>query len=99
MYMSGKFTPTETRWHICQKELFPLISLFKKHKFLLTGHPRSVKVYTDHKNLVPSLRPKRTGKVNHLDRLRRWALLFMGADHLITHVKGEDNFFADMLSR
>ena len=99
MYMSGKFTATETRWHICQKELFPLISLFKKHNFLVTGHPRPVRVYTDHKNLVPILRPKWTGKVNHLDRLRRWALLLQGADLLITHVKGEDNTFADMLSR
>ena len=44
LFASGKFSASQTRWHIAQKELFPLVTLFNKFNFLATGHPKPLRV-------------------------------------------------------
>ena len=99
MYMSGQFTKSEERYHIAQKELLPLIQLYKKYRYLVVGHPRALQVYTDHRNLLPLLRPEWGIKAGQIDRLKRWALLLQAADLVVRHVQGTDNVLPDMLSR
>ncbi len=99
MFLSGKFTVGQKKWHISAKELYPIIYAFKRIDFMLRGHPNPVVVYTDHRNLVTVLNPKLVAKPAYLDRLARWALLLQQIDLIVYHVPGEANFLADLLSR
>ena len=99
MFLSGKFTEAQTRWHISHKELFPIVHAFQRVPYYLYGHPGKVIVHTDHGNLVHILDPHACEKVSYLGRLNRWGLLFQQADIEIHHVAGEDNIAADWLSR
>eukprot|EP00924_Labyrinthula_sp_SR-Ha-C_P001428 augustus_masked-scaffold_44-processed-gene-1.111-mRNA-1 protein AED:1.00 eAED:1.00 QI:0/0/0/0/1/1/2/0/305 len=51
IFLSGGFAPSEVRWHISSKELYPLIYSFERIGFLLRTHIRGIYVYTDHKAL------------------------------------------------
>ena len=99
MFLSGKFKKSEINWHVSQKELYPIIYAFKRVSWLLTGHPGFIAVYTDHKNLKHLLMPETEANMCHLERLRRWALQMQQAEVWVTHIKGTDNFFADLLTR
>eukprot|EP00924_Labyrinthula_sp_SR-Ha-C_P008973 snap_masked-scaffold_2-processed-gene-8.16-mRNA-1 protein AED:0.76 eAED:0.76 QI:0/-1/0/1/-1/1/1/0/884 len=99
MFFSGKFQDTQTRWGIVHKELYPIVKTFNRLSYLLPFHPTPIQVYTDHLNLRAII--KGGSKINHghLNRLQRWVLTLQQADVELHHIKGEDNFFADMLSR
>eukprot|EP00924_Labyrinthula_sp_SR-Ha-C_P013161 maker-scaffold_12-snap-gene-11.22-mRNA-1 protein AED:0.27 eAED:0.30 QI:0/0/0/1/0.5/0.2/5/0/868 len=56
IFLSGEFTPSETRWHISSKELCPLIYSFQRIGFLLRTHIGGIYVYTDHKALISVVR-------------------------------------------
>jgi len=99
MFLSGKFKKSEINWHVSQKELYPIIYAFKRVKWLLLGHPGFIAVYTDHKNLKHLLMPENETPQCHLERLRRWALQLQQAEVWVQHIKGTDNFFADLLTR
>ena len=98
-FISGKFSPTECRWHVSQKEIFPVIQAFKKLRFLLMGHLDKIYCYTDHANLVSLLRPTWGNKPGQVDRLRRWSLLLQDAAIAMIHVPGKHNVLADCLTR
>ena len=76
VFLSGKFNKTQIKWHISQKELYPIVYAHNRLSWLLLGHPGPIYVYTDHANLRNILHPHKTAKTQHLERLRRWALLF-----------------------
>eukprot|EP00924_Labyrinthula_sp_SR-Ha-C_P004239 maker-scaffold_3-snap-gene-18.45-mRNA-1 protein AED:0.36 eAED:0.40 QI:0/0/0/1/0/0.33/3/0/1135 len=99
MFFSGKFQDTQTRWGIVHKELYPIVKTFNRLSYLLPFHPTPIQVYTDHLNLRAII--KGGSKINHghLNRLQRWILTLQQADVELHHIKGEDNVFADMLSR
>eukprot|EP00924_Labyrinthula_sp_SR-Ha-C_P006787 maker-scaffold_8-augustus-gene-0.27-mRNA-1 protein AED:0.34 eAED:0.34 QI:0/0/0/0.66/1/0.66/3/0/1184 len=99
MFFSGKFQDTQTRWGIVHKELYPIVKTFNRLSYLLPFHPTPIQVYTDHLNLRAII--KGGSKINHghLNRLQRWVLTLQQADVELHHIKGEDNVFADMLSR
>eukprot|EP00924_Labyrinthula_sp_SR-Ha-C_P012422 snap_masked-scaffold_10-processed-gene-6.15-mRNA-1 protein AED:0.67 eAED:0.67 QI:0/-1/0/1/-1/1/1/0/222 len=99
MFFSGKFQDTQTRWGIVHKELYPIVKTFIRLSYLLPFHPTPIQVYTDHLNLRAII--KGGSKINHghLNRLQRWVLTLQQADVELHHIKGEDNVFADMLSR
>eukprot|EP00924_Labyrinthula_sp_SR-Ha-C_P011809 snap_masked-scaffold_88-processed-gene-0.5-mRNA-1 protein AED:0.75 eAED:0.76 QI:0/-1/0/1/-1/1/1/0/377 len=99
MFFSGKFQDTQTRWGIVHKELYPIVKTFNRLSYLLPFHPTPIQVYTDHLNLRAII--KGGSKINHghLNRLQRWVLILQQADVELHHIKGEDNVFADMLSR
>eukprot|EP00924_Labyrinthula_sp_SR-Ha-C_P012481 snap_masked-scaffold_10-processed-gene-8.24-mRNA-1 protein AED:0.45 eAED:0.46 QI:0/-1/0/1/-1/1/1/0/1717 len=99
MTLSGKFSRSQKNWHISQKELYPMLEVITKLDFLVYGHPRPVKFLTDHRNLAFILKPGATPNKSHVDRLHRWALRFQEADIEVSHLPGEVNLFADMLSR
>ena len=98
-FLSGKFASTQLNWHISQKELYPIIFSFKRLPYMMFGHPRRITVFTDHKNLEHILNPEWSPKTAYIDRLIRWGLMLQNADICVRHIKGDDNFVADILSR
>ena len=99
MFLSGKFQSNQAKWHISNKELFPIIHAFARLNYLLVGHPRNVHVFTDHANLVDILRPKKAKNASYAQRLNRWGMLLQWASIVVHHLKGEWNFVADLLTR
>ena len=99
MFLSGKFTLSQQRWHISQKELNPIVHAFNRLRWLLLSHPGPVYSFTDHRSLKYLLRPELTGRTQHLERLRRWALLFQNVDLVVLHIPADQNYMADLLTR
>ena len=99
IFLSGKFTQTQINWHISQKELYPIIYSFKRLQWLVLGHLTKIYIFTDHKNLIPLIKPQLATRPTYLERLRRWGLQLQNADIVATHISESDNFFADLLSR
>ena len=57
LFNSGKFANHEKNWSMTQKELYPMLQSFERFKYLLEGHIGKIHHFTDHKNLLPILRP------------------------------------------
>ena len=99
MFLSGEFTNAAVKWHISQKELFPILEAFRRFDFLLLTHPSSIIVFTDHKNLIHILRPDWVPNKSTSQRLGRWASAIQQADFIAVHIPGKQNVLADLLSR
>jgi hypothetical protein len=99
-FLSGAFTRAAAGWAIVEKETFPIITEFERLDYYLA--PREVLIYSNHRNLAyifdplgkdPTLAKRTVGK------LQRWALKLSIYRYVITHIAGEDNVRADLLSR
>ncbi len=89
-YAARRFSPTEFRWTLNQKEGYSLKFFFEKFGDVVQGH--QVHLQTDHRNSLfmnNSVCPK----------VVRWRLYMNRWDHLISHLRGVDNSCADGLSR
>ena len=99
---SGEFKGSEKNWRIIEKEAYPLILALQEWEHLLLV-PDGFNCYVDHKNLVhlfePSAIKPAISKGAHL-RIYNW-LYLLGQFKVNTfqHLPGEDNCWADMLSR
>jgi hypothetical protein len=84
-----------------EKEAYPIIeALIRLKHFLL--REKGFKIFTDHRNLVYILDPKARASETrrHVnDRLERWATKMLTYRYEISHISGEDNVWADLLSR
>ena len=102
---SGVFSGSQLNWATIDKEAFAVVQNFNKSESLLrTGDDDvPVSVYTDHRNLLFLLTgvsgTGTTASKQASARLRRWALDLATFRFKIYHIAGEDNFFADFLSR
>ena len=89
-YKSRRFSPTEFRWTLNQKEGYSLKFFFEKFGDLVQGH--MVYLQTDHRNSLfmnNTVCPKVT----------RWRLYMNRWTYEVSHIKGVDNGCADGLSR
>lgn len=101
MFLSGTFSGAASRWATVEKEAFALVETVKRADYLL-HRPGGFRLCTDHLNLryifnpasVLSAVPKYTA-----DKLQRWSMVLMGYQYEIMHIPGEDNVWADLLSR
>jgi hypothetical protein len=101
MFFCGSFSDASSRWPIVEKEAFALVETVRRADYLL-HRPGGFRSFTDHKNLryifnpaseLASV-PKYTA-----DKLQRWGLMLMGYEYTIYHITGEENVWADLLSR
>ena len=99
MFMSGKFKKNQTRWHISQRELYPIIHAFHRFAFLLMNPSKTINIVTDHAALRYILDPSIAKNKSHAERLTRWALTIQQVRTRIFHNPGKDHQFADLLSR
>ena len=93
-FLSKKFSDTESRYPIHDKELMAIVQACKQWRAYLEGANHTVTVYSDHKNLTYFLSTKDLNK-----RQVRWWEKLSSFDLDIIYTPGKDNARADALSR
>ena len=93
-YYSRKITGPELNYNVHDKELLAIIESFRHWRVYLEGPKYTVKVYSDHKNLLYWNTTKQLNR-----RQVRWAETLATYNFHIYHVKGTENGRADALSR
>lgn len=89
-YASRRFSPTEMRWPLCEREGYATKFCWERFHQLLAGVPTVIE--TDHKNhlyLHNAVSMK----------LQRWRLYLQQFDYEIRHLEGAKNETADGMSR
>lgn len=87
---SKKFTETESRYSIVEREFLAIVLVLLKFRKLLLG--QEINVYTDNKNVLGENKSV-TSKIN------RWKWIIQEYKIQIRHIKGSENTIADSLSR
>ena len=100
-FLGSQFKNSELSWTTFEKEGFAIFQTFTKLDYLLmSGKPPHV--YTDHRNLLfifaPLTLEPALGR-HVVSKVQRWALYLSRFPYVIEHVNGEDNVFADILTR
>jgi hypothetical protein len=75
-FYSRKMTATELNYDIHDKEMFAIISSFKKWRRYLEGAEHSILVFSDHKNLEYFTTTKVINCVKQ-DGLRNWLVMIL----------------------
>ena len=98
--MSGTFKNSQERWHIKEKEAYPILVAAQKLRHMLR-RSKGFYLFTDHRNLVYLFDPKSRKNLMKSadDRVSRWTFILMGYNYQVEHIPGEDNVVADLLSR
>ena len=89
-FASKRFSPTEAKWDVRERELYALKWAVQRWESYLRLNP--FMVATDHQNLT-YLHSATLGKV------ARWALYLQQFPYSVVYVKGDNNVVADWLSR
>ena len=89
-YASRRYSPTEFKWVLNEKEAYSIKFIFEKFGDILQGH--EVECQTDHRNSL-WIQQSKSPKVI------RWRLFLNKWAHTITHLPGRENVCADGLSR
>ena len=92
-YDSAKFSDTELRWNVVEKEAHAIITAIKKNRHYLIG--KKFIIRTDSR-ILSYLHAKRTPKNR---KLLNWALELSEFDYEIVHIPGSLNGISDCLSR
>jgi len=91
-YASKKLNDAERRYSTLEREGLAIVWAVKKFQMYLYGRPFVLE--TDHQPLVNM---NKTRYANN--RVSRWCMFLQSFDIRIRSIKGEDNHFADFLSR
>eukprot|EP00924_Labyrinthula_sp_SR-Ha-C_P010310 augustus_masked-scaffold_23-processed-gene-2.61-mRNA-1 protein AED:1.00 eAED:1.00 QI:0/0/0/0/1/1/5/0/1049 len=95
----GEFVGSSIHWSMTDKEIYPIIELMKRYRFILYGHQTPIELYTDHKNLIYLMTPKKDMKAAAFGRVQRWILTIQELVTVLHHLPGETNVLADLLTR
>ena len=98
-FSAGRFTGPQLNWTVPEKEIYPILCVMNRFRFLTKSHPTPIILGTDHKNLYYLLNPGHETKSSSLSRLYRWVLKLQEFSLRVIHLPGEKNIFADLLSR
>ena len=100
-FLGGQFKASSKNWAIIEKEAFAIVESCTRLDYLLQRE-NGFRIFADHKNLVylfdPLYRPTAAKKFTE-EKLQRWALRLNAFPFTIEHVTGEDNVWADLLTR
>jgi hypothetical protein len=89
---SRVLSPTEQKYSTCEQELLAVVYALQKFRIYAFGH--KITVYSDNKALTFLKKCALTS-----DRITRWVLQLQEYDLEIVHIKGADNYLADIMSR
>lgn len=102
-FISGMFKGSSKRWPTVEKEGFAIKASVERLDYFLRGIPgdQPFSIYTDHRNLVYIFDAEGRGAVHRhtAERLERWSIVLASFRYRICHVDGEQNVWADLLSR
>ncbi len=91
VFFSQKLSTTQRKYSVTKIELFAIVEILTEFKGMLWG--QSIKVYTDHINLM------RDALGMTLDHVYQWRLLLEEYRPEIVYIKGIYNTIADAISR
>ena len=99
-FLSGYFSGSSADWSVPEKEGFAIVESSCRLDYLIIGH--EVNVFTDNANLVYLYDPY--GQNPGISRqtaskLMRWAIKLSAFRYLMIHLPGDQNVWADMLTR
>jgi transposase InsO family protein len=100
-FVSGTFAGAQQRWPTVEKEGFGVVQTILRCAFMLQRR-EGFELYTDHRNLKFIFNPDpmvSDGKKQSVERVERWMVMLRAFTFHIHHIPGEDNVFADLLSR
>jgi hypothetical protein len=89
---SRVLTAAESKFSVCEQELLAVVYALQKFRLYIFG--QHVTVYSDNKALSFM---KKCNLVSN--RITRWIMQIQEYDLEIVHIKGTDNFLADIMSR
>jgi hypothetical protein len=89
-FFSWKLFTTQCKYSVTQIELIAIVKILKEFKGMLWG--QSIKVYTDHANLI------RDALGMTLDHVYQWRLLLEEYGPKVVYIKGIHNIVADAIS-
>ena len=93
-YLSKTLNETERNYPIHDKELLAIIRALKEWRYLLEGHPQTLLILSDHKNLEYFRNAQNLSR-----RQARWADYLERFNFEIKHVSGKKQGKSDGLSR
>jgi len=100
-FLSGSFKGASSRWSTPEKEASAIIFCCQRLDYLLMRE-QGFHLFTDHSNLVFLYHPQRSNiRMNKTiySKVQRWSLILSMYEYTIVHIKGEENCWADLLSR
>ena len=89
---SRVLSAVEQRYSTCEQELLAIVYALQKFRLYVFGH--KIKVHSDNKALTFLKKCSLTSS-----RITRWILQLQEYDLEILHIRGTENFFADIMSR
>ena len=100
-FISGSFTGSQTRWTIPEKEGFAVVQAVTGMEYLLMA-ASEFSIFSDHRNLKFIYNPHSVDPTlakHTVHKLQRWALKLAVFCYEIEFIPGEENVWADMMSR
>jgi hypothetical protein len=96
-FVGHRFSGAELNWSVAEKEGFAIKDTMQKLAYLLQMR-KPFKLFCDHKNLIQIFSPSQVTKPT-AQKLQRWALEMQRFCYEIEHIKGDDNLWADLMTR
>ena len=99
-FVSGAFKGSASNWSMPEKEGYAIVESMTRFDYITMG--RTVHIFTDHINLLSMYDPAGTGQNlprYAVNKLMRWAIKLTAFKYVIEHIPGEQNYWADLLSR
>ena len=99
--LSGNFSKSELKYPIVEKEAFAINQAVQDLGYLL-NEPAGFHLFTDHRNLVYMLDPvslSASVRQNTVEKMARWAYALFQCKFTLHHIPGEDNVWADLMTR
>ena len=100
-FLSGSFVGAMSRWPIIEKEAYAIVVSCDRLDWLFQ-RADGFSLFTDHHNLLYVFNPggrQESPSAHSAAKLIRWALRLSAYSYTIEHVPGEENVWADMLTR
>jgi hypothetical protein len=95
---AGQFKKAQLNWSVIEKEGYPIVKACSDLAYLL-DRKLGFQIYCDHANLIQIFSPGKEVKQHVKSKLQRWVLQLVGHRYTIHHIAGENNVWADIVSR
>lgn len=100
-FLSGRFDKTQLGWSVLEKEAYAVMSTLDRMHWIVAT-PDGFDLYTDHNNLIFLFDPISVFpdmSQSSLRKVLRWAVKLSIYRYTCYHMKGEENVWADLLTR
>lgn len=100
-FLSGHYNNTKLRWSTMEKEAFSIMATIERMHWIASC-PEGFDLFTDHNNLIFIFNPLTLVSdlsQSSIKKLIRWAVLLSYYNYICIHISGNENVWADLLSR